>query len=313
MNPVYPVYIISKGRWASRLTVKSLEDTSVPYHIVVEPQEVPAYSAVIDPAKILVLPFSNLKQGSIPARNWVWEHAIQAGAARHWILDDNIRYFWRVYKNRKIRFGDGSPFRIAEIFVDRYENVALAGFQYATFIPSKGSFPPCLFNTRIYSSILIDNKLPYRWRGIYNEDTDLSLRVLKDGWCTVLFNIFVAHKTGTMRMKGGNTDELYKGDGRLRMAQSLQRQHPDIAKIFRKWGRWQHRVDYRAFKKNRLKFRLDISPLQQVNNYGIQLVNIHEPLYAALTLQRCAAAGLAVERLPDRASGNTDAQAAPAA
>ena len=39
MNPIYPVYVISKGRWQRRHTVKSLEAMGVPYHVVVEPQE----------------------------------------------------------------------------------------------------------------------------------------------------------------------------------------------------------------------------------------------------------------------------------
>lgn len=90
MNPKYPVYIISKGRWESRLTSRALERINVPYHIVIEPQEYKQYAAVINPAKIFVLPFSNLGQGSIPARNWVWEHSISMGVERHWILDDNI-------------------------------------------------------------------------------------------------------------------------------------------------------------------------------------------------------------------------------
>jgi len=48
MNPKYPVYIISKGRWESRLTSKALEAIRVPYRIVVEPQEFKQYAAVID-------------------------------------------------------------------------------------------------------------------------------------------------------------------------------------------------------------------------------------------------------------------------
>lgn len=79
INPRYPVYIISKGRWESRLTAKSLEAMNVPYRIVVEPQEYAMYAAVIDPSKILQLPFSNLGQGSIPARNFVWEHSVSEG------------------------------------------------------------------------------------------------------------------------------------------------------------------------------------------------------------------------------------------
>jgi hypothetical protein len=53
-------------------------------------------------------------------------------------------------------------------------------------------------------------------------------------------------------MKGGNTDELYKGDGRLLMAQSLQQQHPDVTEIKQRWGRWQHVVNYKPFKGNKL-------------------------------------------------------------
>jgi hypothetical protein len=256
-EPRYPIYIISKGRWESRLTSKALELMRVDYRIVVEPQERASYAAVIDPRKILVLPFSNLGQGSIPARNWVWDHAIAGGHKRHWILDDNIRYFHYFNANRRHVMKSGATFRASEDFVDRYANVAMAGMQYEKFAPVKAKHTkPFVLNTRVYSCILLDNSLPHRWRGRYNEDTDLSLRLLKDGYCTVLFYAFLAEKTATMTMKGGNTDELYRQngefDGRLEMARSLQRQHPDVVTVTRKWGRWQHHVDYRPFAGNRL-------------------------------------------------------------
>ncbi len=63
MNPNYPIYIISKGRWKTRLTSKALEKINVPYRIVIEPHEYENYSAVIDPEKILVLPFNNIGGG----------------------------------------------------------------------------------------------------------------------------------------------------------------------------------------------------------------------------------------------------------
>lgn len=277
MNPKYPVYIISKGRWESRLTSKALERMGVPYHIVVEPQEYDNYAAVIDPAKIYVLPFSNLGQGSIPARNWVWEHSIGMGAERHWILDDNIREFYRMNKNIRIRVLDGTTFKACEDFTDRYKNVALSGMNYHMFAvtATTGSKPQFQLNTRIYSCILINNSIPYRWRGRYNEDTDLSLRALKDGWCTILFNAFLCGKVATMIMKGGNTEELYKldnEDGRLLMARSLQEQHPDVTKIVWKWNRWQHQVDYRPFKANRLIKKDGVIIPEGVNNYGMKLV-----------------------------------------
>lgn len=278
MNPKYPVYIISKGRWESRLTSKALERIGVPYHIVIEPQEYDNYASVIDSKKIYKLPFSNLGQGSIPVRNWVWDHSISIGAKRHWILDDNIKNFRRFYRGQKIQVADGTIFKVTEDFTDRYENIALSGFQYTFFCINSGTqilTKPFILNTRIYSCILIKNDIPYRWRGRYNEDTDLSIRVLKDGWCTVLFYAFLARKQPTMTMKGGNTDELYRQDekfnGRLEMARSLQRQHPDIVKIKWKWGRWQHSVNYRLFKKNRLIRKKNITIPSGINNYGMVL------------------------------------------
>jgi hypothetical protein len=277
VNPRYPVYILSKGRWESRLTAKSLEKIGVPYRIVIEPQEFAHYAAVIDRRNILVLPFSNLGQGSIPARNWVWEHSIAEGHRRHWILDDNINGFFRFNRNLKTPVGDGAIFAAAEDFTDRYANVPMSGLNYFMFAPRKTGhkIKPISLNTRIYSCILLSNDVPHRWRGRYNEDTDLSLRFLKDGFCTILFNAFLACKTATMTMKGGNTDVLYRQtaafDGRLEMAKSLQRQHPDVTKIVWKWGRWQHHVDYRPFAGNRLIRRAGHRSEPGVDNYGMVL------------------------------------------
>lgn len=288
MNPEYPVYIISKGRWESRLTSKALEKINVPYHIVIEPQEYDNYAEFIDPSKIYVLPDdlrtnpkyaiadqSGICGGGIPARNWVWEHSISIGTERHWILDDNIRDFYRLTNNIKYRVDSGITFKVIEDFVNRYENISLSGMQYELLAPRKYKHNPFILNTRIYSCILIKNDIPYRWRGRYNEDTDLSLRVLKDRFCTILFIAFLADKTATMTLKGGNTEMLYKldnEDGRLLMAKSLVAQHPDVTKITRKWGRWQHQVDYRPFKKNRLIKKEGVIIPEGVNNYGMKLV-----------------------------------------
>jgi hypothetical protein len=256
---------------------------------VVEPQEYEQYAAVIDPKKILVLPFSNLGLGSIPARNWVWDHATTSGAYRHWILDDNIRYFMRLNNSVRDYVLTGAIFRAAEDFVDRYENVAIAGMQYKMFASDGTKWPPFYLNTRIYSCILLRNDINYRWRGRYNEDTDLSIRALKDGWCTILFVAFLCDKIATMTMKGGNTDELYQDDGRLKMAQSLVDQHPDITKIVWKWGRWQHHVDYRGFKKNKLKLRKDILIQDGIDNYGMVYRKLTKE--ENLLLQQCEYVG----------------------
>jgi len=254
----YPIYIISKGRHESRLTAKALEDIGINYRIVIEAQEFDDYASVIDEAKILVLPFSNLGQGSIPARNWVWEHSISEGHKRHWILDDNISGFGRLNNNRKIKVKTSATFRAVEDFTDRYENVKMSGMNYRFFVPEGSTRKPYMMNTRIYSCILLSNDIDHRWRGKYNEDTDLSLRILKDDHCTILFNAFYCDKIGTLKMKGGNTEEVYADSNNRRdFAESLKEQHPDLVKVVWRYERWHHEVNYSVFKQS----------LKRVNNY----------------------------------------------
>ena len=272
-GPKYPIYVISKGRWDSRYTSKRLDEAGVPYKIVVEPSEYEQYCEHIDRRKVIKLPanFSKRGKGSIPVRNWVWKHSMKQGFKRHWILDDNIEYFLRLNKNkrRKVQYV-GALFAAAERFVDRYTNVALAGFHQSCFVKGMTPCKPFILNTRIYSCILIQNDIPFKWRGKYNEDTDLSLRVLKKGYCTVLFHsmLFLKH---TMRIHGGNTDELYK-NGRLEFAKSLQKQHPDVVQVVEKYGRWHHQVDYSSFKKNNhLILKGGVRKKSGTNNFNMVL------------------------------------------
>jgi hypothetical protein len=274
MKTRYPIYIISKGRAESRLTSKALDKMNTDYFIVIEEQEFDEYASVIDASKILVLPFSNLGQGSIPARNWVFENSIERGFKRHWILDDNIDGFIRLNRNRKIKVDSCATFRAIEDFVDRYDNIAMAGMDYRYFAPERVKMPPYILNTRIYSCILLDNSIEHRWRGRYNEDTDLSLRILKDGYATMLFKAFLCNKVGTLKMKGGNTDTIYNtGDNRREFAESLVRQHPDCAQVVWRYDRWHHEVDYSRFKSKLIK-KQGIEIKQGIDNYGMKLIKL---------------------------------------
>lgn len=273
MNPEYPIYIISKGRAENCLTARELKKMNVPFRLVVEPQEYDQYKHITE--NIIITPFSNLNQGSIPVRNFVWEHSINEGHKRHWILDDNIEGFHRLNRNEKPKVTSGTIFKCAEDFTDRYSNVGISGFNYYSFCKTTDKVPPYYLNTRIYSCILINNDLPYRWRGRYNEDTDLSIRALKDGYCTILFNAFLAGKVTTMRMKGGNTTEVYGDtDNRREFAESLQKQHPDIVEVKWKFNRWHHQVNYQPFKQNKLIKKEGLEVKKGVDNYGMKLIEL---------------------------------------
>ena len=274
MNPNFPIYIISKGRHESRKTVKCLEKMNVPFKIVIEKQEFEQYSKHIDKKKIIVLPFSNLGKGSIPARNFVWEHSIKLGYSHHWILDDNIEQFNRLNRNLQVKVSDGTIFKCAEDFVLRYENVAISGFQYDFFAKSRTVLPPFYLNTRIYSCLLIKNDIPFRWRGKYNEDTDLCLRVLKSGFCTILFYAFIQQKSQTLKIKGGNEQIYNDTNNRREFAESLQQQHPDVCRVVWRFNRWHHHVNYKPFKNNKLIKKKGLTIPSCVNNYGMKLIKI---------------------------------------
>ena len=81
--------------------------------LVVEPQEAEEHKSRYGEHRVLALPFSNLGKGSIPARNWVWEHSIKAGAKRHWILDDNIKMIRRLHHQKRIRCNANNALRAA--------------------------------------------------------------------------------------------------------------------------------------------------------------------------------------------------------
>ena len=277
MNPRYPIFIPTKGRADTLLTIRSLEAIGVPYRAVVEEAEYDAYAAAIDPAfgSLLVLPFSG--QGLVAARNWIWDLAEEEGHRRFWTMDDNIDGFFRLWRNLKTPVASGTILYVIEDFVERYENVAIAGMNYFMFAPRKTVMPPFYLNTRVYSNMLIDldardgDGNPYRNRGFFNDDTDLCIRVLKDGLCTVLFNAFLIQKETTMSVSGGMTPYYEEEGGRLAMAQSLVDQHPDVAAVSERWGRPQHYVDYSSFRRNRLIRRAEVVVPEGVNNFGMIL------------------------------------------
>ena len=259
MSPKYPIYIVSKGRWESRLTSKSLERMKVFYYIIVEEQEYEEYTNVIDKEKVLILPkeyqlnydvFNDEigkgnSTGPGAARNFAWDHSIGLGAKRHWVLDDNIYDFYRLNRNAKNIVQTGTIFKCAEDFVDRYTNILISGFNYCKFCLASEKYPPYLFNTRIYSTLLIDNA-------------------------------FLQEKATTQRIKGGNSKEFYDEEGTLNKSKMLQEMHPDLARVTWRFNRWHHFVDYKPFKRNKpIKVEGLVIP-KGINNYGMKMINIKE-------------------------------------
>jgi hypothetical protein len=266
----FPIYIISKGRAESRLTAKALEAAGVPYRIVVEPQEMDTYAAVIDRAKIIEMDMQYIRDfdccddlgdskppGCGPARNFVWDHAVAEGHEWFWMMDDNIRGFYRFHQNQQIKIEGDACFRAMEDFSLRFANVACSGPQYYMFAPRKVKVPPFYLNCRVYSCYFVRATIPFRFRARYNDDTDFNLRVMKAGWCTILFNAFLQYKMRTSAVAGGLTKDFYDGEGTLPKSEMIVRLHPDVTRLAWRFGRAHHYVDYSRFRKTPLIRRHD--------------------------------------------------------
>jgi len=284
VNPRFPIYIPTKGRYESNLTIRALEAIGVPYIAVVEDQERDAYAASGVPEdRLLVLPFAG--RGLVPTRNWIWDHALEHGHEWFWTMDDNIRGFYRLHYNLKTPVGDGTTIAAVEEMTLRYENVPLAGMNYFMFASRKTVVPPLYINNRVYSNMLIhtDYRDPrgkaYRNEGTYNDDTDLNLRILKDGNCVFLFNAFLIFKETTMSVKGGigyTRSETKEEDDRWISTNELVQKHPDVATMTKKWGRWHHHVDYSQWhgvgrRGNFPRLRDGVELKDEPNNFGMVL------------------------------------------
>lgn len=276
MKPKYPIFIPTKGRYKTPLTINALKKIGVRFKAVIEEPEYKEYSKVLNKKNIIILPHKD--KGLAATRNWIWDHAENLKVKRFWTFDDNISRFHRMNKNIKWKCTTGNFLKAIEDFVDRYENVDIAGLQYSSFYVQTKRNSPFYLNRRIYSNMLINtsakdgNGKPLRNECFYNDDTDLCLRVLKNNRCTLLFYVFLAKKEQTMVIKGGMTDLYNKTNRRYEFAKELVDKHPDVCRMIKRYGRWHHWVNYKPFQNNRLIKRKDIEIPKGINNYGMKMI-----------------------------------------
>ena len=262
----YPIFIISKGRFYRNKkyqppkTAQYLESINVDYKIVVEPQEVDEYAKSISKNKIITLPneYLNKNQGSIPVRNFVHHYNIDKDNIAYWILDDNINDYYWVDNNERYKVRDAFAFKFVEDLMNNYDNVYLAGHQYKMFCPPTDYRNVIQQNGRVFSSILIRTDIPSLkeeadiWRGRYNEDVDLSLRLLKQGLPTILSIVLTADKERTGG-SGGN-EEIYIEDNNhsgVAKTNALLEHHADCIEVVERYGRTHHKIKTEMFENNK--------------------------------------------------------------
>ena len=230
----YPIYIPSKARSEIKLTTKCLTDVDIPFYVVVEPQDAEDYHKEYSENQIVVMEKNN--QGIGYVRNACKKHSISIGADYHWQIDDNIKDFRIRENNKNVVKNTRNVLSAAENYISHFDNIGAASLSHTIFAFARNTH--ISINRQAYSCMLINNKLDIWYRNDCIEDTDYSMQVLTEGYCTILFNKLLMGKAATGQYKGGNTDTVHAGDGRLIRSRKLQEYWPGAFKVVKKKERW---------------------------------------------------------------------------
>lgn len=206
-----------------------MSNYDVHFYLVVEKEDLQDYldcNPQIKKDSYLVLPESD--KGIAYVRNFCKKHAQDAGHDYHWQIDDNIRRFKIRIAGKNVIKAPQVVLMEAEEYVQEYSNIGLAGLKHAAF--AFAARDDMSFNQQIYTCMLINNHSDIKWRDNCVEDTDYSMQILTAGYTTVLFNRLIMDKATTGKMKGGNTEISYGGDGRKKRSEGLQKNWPNIFK-----------------------------------------------------------------------------------
>lgn len=252
----YPVYIVSKGRYENPITAKMFMREGVNFKIVIEPQERDLYLKTIPEKNILCTNFSNLGLGSYPARNFAWQDSIKNGFDKHFLFDDNIHGFVSMAGLRRV--GSATALESLNALIDfekRFKKIAISGYNYSYFCTKENKYA-FSYNTHVYSGMLINNHIPFRWRLKYNEDIDLCLQALHNGWNTILLNAYLINKVSTSKkLKGGNQTELYQNNAeekKILKAKTIKEVWPQYVDLMIRFGRPHHFINWKKHFKQPL-------------------------------------------------------------
>lgn len=256
----FPVYIPTRGRAERQMTATALIKLGISPYLVVEAAEEAAYTAANPDCKVIVWPQRLMDEyektpeldphpTTGAAHNYAWEHSRDMGYSHHWIMDDNIRSFYIRSNGRRAIITDAKALRFQEEFIQKFKNLAGISLALAQFMKGK----TFALNTRLYCAVLYRNDLDksgIKWRRGLNDDTIVSLDILKTGyWCTLENRAIGISKLGTSRkgrLEGGMTD-FYSQGGFIKKSAELVRLYPDCTKTVVRFNRIHHVVDFSSF------------------------------------------------------------------
>ena len=210
----YPICIVSYKR-ANEYgrTHKYLTKCKIKHYLFIEEDEYDEYEKWYDSSYCWLKVGKNFSQqnmGSTPMRNFILDFWLKKGEKRVWILDDNIKYYKRLYQGVKNDIYSVEIFKSLERYITNYENVGLVSHNFNPKV-NEGDMRTCIVkNGKSFSSMLVKCDPEIRFRYKHQEDHLISMEYIEKGYCNLCFNNVVYDKNTSGMDKGGNREGIYK-------------------------------------------------------------------------------------------------------
>jgi len=230
----YPICIVSKNRADICCTHKLLDYEGIDYYYMVEPQD---YDSYVDRfGKDKVVNILQNDKGIYYVRNFCIEWSKKNNHKYHWQCDDDLKLLihrpMNPHKGTRDRHKLTNPMKIFDYIEDIAERCVNYGGGCLThdgFAFSKKR--DIDLNKMIYCFQLLNNDIKARFQPDTSEDVDFSVRLLQEGYVTMIFNTFSFTTPKSGSIKGGcNSSVDYQTkngiDGRKRRNLKLCQTYP---------------------------------------------------------------------------------------
>jgi len=214
----YPIYVISRRRWATATTMKLLDNSRINYTLVVPSTDLDHYHDRFPNADVMVLPKGAIGTGA--AREYIYATCKEQGYPYAWILDDDID---AVLDQSREASTLRALFSTLERWVEDYSNVALLGVN----INGEDNSLPFTVNDAVRGLMLVNIQTGQGFNPALKlyEDYEFALKHIVDGYVTVVHNAFSVHFA---ELPGGGASGLYITSGD---AEALNKVYPEYTEL----------------------------------------------------------------------------------
>lgn len=240
---VSPVFVPSKGRPKSKL-FGMLKESGLEYYIVIEPQELEAYSEHEN--NLILLPLND--QGLVYSRQYILTNARLKGLQWFWMLDDDITAFWMSDGTKNHPITTKQALMTAERTIKSVPGTGIGALEYQQYSWSakkevtKNSYCEVCVLINAHATTGISN---YDKEREMKEDRDFVLQIITNGLKSVRTNK-ISFSTPKNASNKGGLQQQYQTGKEEEASKKLSNKWPGIVTLqTKKDGRKDAKINWK--------------------------------------------------------------------